>query len=365
MNKYDVIIIGGGPSGSSTGLQLTQNSNLKVAIFEKDKYAGENNICAGGIDKSIFDQLKLPKKLIEKNIGYMDVFSNQKNIARLKTNNVTVKREIFDKYLSERAESKGVDLCLSTRVIDVNKVGSEWEILTDDGKFNSKVVVFADGPSSRIRNKFGLGFKPKLNNASTGGILEVECDNPPPVIEVYGDYDISLMGYGWLFPKSDMLSIGTGILNRYVRRQPIKEALRSVVEKYIKWRYDFGDVIRERYAIVPCGMSEKFYVKNGLLAVGDAAGFVSPLTSAGLLSAIDSGIIAANVIAESLSSSDINKLGNYDERITSTVWYSKYKRQERIMKLLRNSPKLYHLFITGLYGNFSSPFWRLVRRICK
>jgi len=372
MSKYDVVIIGGGPAGSTTGLYLSNYADLDVAIFEKDGYPGENNVCAGGIDTYLVDELKLPKSLIEKKIQHLDVFSNKKRYhSMVITDKVTVKREIFDKYLAERAEKNGNDLYVNTEVVSVKKGGKNWEVTTSDGrKFSSRVVVFADGPTSKIRRNYGLGFQHDQNNVYLGAIQDLICNDAPSTIEMYLDYGISLAGYGWLFPKSDVLNIGVCILKRYARKQSIRKSLNNVFNKYIRDRYDVGEVVRERRALIPCRVSKKICEKGGLLAVGDAAGFVSPFTGAGISSAIDSGKKAANVIAKALAVDDSNILEDYYKKIAATNWHSSYKKQGTLLKFLGLSPILYHwfftrIFVSRMYANMPSPFWKRAKKFLK
>lgn len=63
MHTYDVAIIGAGPSGSCLAYEL---SDFDVALFEKDEYPGKNNVCAGGLNRLVLENIDIPKKKYRK-----------------------------------------------------------------------------------------------------------------------------------------------------------------------------------------------------------------------------------------------------------------------------------------------------------
>ena len=122
-----------------------------------------------------------------------------------------------------------------------------------------------------------------------------------------------IFGYGWVFPKKQHVNIGIGILYPKYVKKPQRNIL-EVYKDYFKTLKE-NKVLPENLEIGKCcGGALPFSplditYSNRLLVVGDAAGFINPITGEGIYYAMSSGEIAAKIINDSLEVNDTS--GNY------------------------------------------------------
>jgi len=354
MHTYDVAIIGAGPSGSCLAYEL---SDLDVALFEKDEYPGKNNICAGGLNRLVLENIDIPQKIIEKEITLFRRFFGTKRIEyKIGTGGyVTVKRRIFDSFLAEKAEKKGADLFLNTKITKIDKEGDFWKL---NDKYAAKIVVFANGPTAAIRRKFEIGFFPNPHNSYLGGIIELSSQDPPSILENYLSTDF--VGHAWTFPKNDYINFGACLpLNE---GKKIKNITDKMMKKYdIKGRFNAREKLRERYALIPIFLARNIVDKRGLVAIGDAAGFVSSSTGGGIRYGILSAKVASDAIREAIKKNNKEEVMKYEERIKKSDWYKKLKIENFVMSYLINNPPLYyHAFKSVVI--FKSLYYNIFRR---
>ena len=342
---YDVAVIGAGPAGSVTATKMAENG-LDVCLFERDEFAGKNNVCAGGLDYGTFSGLAITEKVIEKRLGGI-LFRGEKGLlGKAKGDWVTVQRSIFDRALAEKA-SKSCDYFPGATVNDVRRQGCNWVIGTTDKKFNSKIVIFADGPLSRIRKKLGIGFEPKRGNCYLSVIREFHSDETGDCLEMVFDGGVSPAGYGWLFPKKDHVNIGMGTFNN-TNCKP-KQSMDYMLEKYYP-EFSGKKPFLERAALIPASIAKKLSSESGLIAVGDAGGFVEPLTGGGISTGIRSGILAAEVASSAVENNDIALVKNFESTIRKQGMFLLFNVQSAFLQPRSNAPFLYRKFLTDVFA---------------
>jgi len=293
---YDVCVIGAGPAGSTVAWKLSLRG-WKVALLEKDEFAGKNNVCAGGLERLDAEELELPINVIEKNIAGTAIFS-KKGKVKEDTHSVfiTVQRKKFDNFLAKRAGEKA-DYFTSTVVTKVQKQNGNWLIDSEKGKFRARIVVFADGPASRVRREHDIGFKPGKGNCYAALMKEFKLESPKNKLEMVFDEKVSPNGYGWLFPKKDHVNIGIVYISN-TKHNP-KEALDYLTDNYFT-DYSQKKPFLERAALIPLEPAQTFSSEQGLLVVGDAGGFAEPFTGGGMSYAIKSALVASEVTHKAL-----------------------------------------------------------------
>jgi geranylgeranyl reductase family protein len=347
---YDVAVIGAGPAGSTTALKLGEKG-WNVALFEKDEFAGKTNVCAGGLDYETFSNLAIPGKVMEKRLKGI-LFRGEKGLlGKAKDELLTVQRRIFDRALAEKA-SKSCDYFPSTQVNDVMRQGNNWAIETANKKFNSKIVIFADGPLSKIRKKLGVGFEPKRGNCYLSVIREFHSNETSDYLEMVFDEKVSPAGYGWLFPKKDHVNFGMGAFNNTDCKP--KQSMNYLIEKYYP-EFVGKKPFLERAALIPASLGKKLSSETGLLTVGDAGGFVEPLTGGGISAGIRSGILAAETATKALDNNNIALVKNFESTIRKQGMFMLFNAQSAFLQPLTNVPFLYRkfftdFFATGTYG---------------
>lgn len=347
---YDVAVIGAGPAGSTAALKLGEKG-WDVALFERDEFAGKNNVCAGGLDIPTLENLGLGDSVIEKKLKGT-VFRNAKGLlSKAEWGCLTVKRSVFDRAIAEKA-SKQCSYFPSTAIISVEKQAEHFRLSSSDKKFHAKIVVFADGPYSKIRSHLQVGFVPSNHNCYAAIINEFYAKTSNDYLEMVFDNKVSPAGYGWMFPKSDHVNIGLGYL--LSQKCDLKKSLGYLIKNYYP-EFSNEKPFLGNAALIPARIADKISDSSGIVCVGDAGGFVEPFTGGGINYGVMSSLIAAETIHNALEKNDKTLVLNFKSELMKTGWFNAFKLQHYILAILAKNSSLYssffsNIYATGLYG---------------
>jgi len=343
LETFDVIIVGSGPAGVSTALNIHRtNPELadRILVLEKARHPREK-ICAGGLTRNV--EIQLDELGISIDVPYVAVntvrFKYGKGVLDIYEKGVSkiIRRDEFDAKLAKTVVNRGISLREEEEVTDLTRDRDYIIVITKSSKYKAKVVVGADGVRSIVRRKMGFPAGRKLTPLC---LIEtpVDANQTPEFVYKMFTFDLTyvpegLQGYVWDFP---CIINGRTYLNRGIfdRSLSPKANLREILKKALNKRGVNLDEYRlkahpER-EFDPKGI---FSVPNVLL-VGDAAG-IDPLIGEGIPGALEYGKIAAHEIVESFEK-DIFSFKNYKRKILSS----------RLGKEL----KMYLMFSNMLYG---------------
>jgi geranylgeranyl reductase family protein len=316
-NEFDVVIVGGGPSGSICGISLKKlNPQLRVCILEKEK-SPRYKACGDGIGPGIVNIIKdlglnsilnnrevIDKLAVTSPNGYQ-LLSDLPQIGNSKPVGYVIPRYEFDSYLLSCAKNIGVIVFEETEFLHFKDVGDfETNVVVkntnEEFKITTKILVGADGARSKLRELLGIPFNSDKN---TGIALRYYCE-----IENYNNKFLRLdflkeinPGYGWIFPINNKLAnIGVGVDLSKLKKKNIN--LNEMFESYRKYiNIEFGVKIidgTKKSSILPYG-SQLPTLVNGLnkVLIGDAGSMINPFTGEGIFY----GMIAANTLAKCIS----------------------------------------------------------------
>ncbi|MEM3702866.1 MAG: NAD(P)/FAD-dependent oxidoreductase [Candidatus Bathyarchaeia archaeon] len=323
-NFSDVIIIGGGPCGSFSALDLSKRG-FDVIVFEEHSQIGVPCHCAGHISINGLKNLglyPLPENVVE-NIFYGAKFYSPKgsnfSVRFTRPVSCTVNRILFDKHIANFAEKAGARYSMNSRVesliiVNGHVKGVNVEKCEGKSKFFGKIVLDAEGISARILKQASL-LPPRGDRFVNGVQAEVESvkNIESDVVEVFLGSEYALGFYAWLIPKSETeakVGLATKIgnpkllLQRLMRKHPVAS---------IKLRG--AKILQEYYHPITLGGPIPKTYSNGFLVVGDAASQVKPTTGGGIIFGLNSAKIAAEVVAEALNKNDFSAefLGAYQK----------------------------------------------------
>ena len=332
--EADVIVVGAGPGGSSTAYHLASTGLdvllLEKAAFPRDKVCGDGltprsvkSLVAMGIDTT-------PEAGWIRNRGLRIVGGGMQlelpwpELAEYPDYGLVRPRRDFDELLARHAQKAGARLLERTSVTgplldDAGAVvGVTATATNDDGtktpevSYRAPLVVAADGASGRLALSLGLQRRtdrpmgvavrryfqsPRSNDDFLESWLEL-WDGPPGRGRL-------LPGYGWIFGVGDGTSnVGIGILNttEAFGRTDYKELLGAWLGAVPpEWGFTEASATGPtRGGALPMGFNRGPLYARGLLLVGDSAGAVNPFNGEGIAYALESGELAAEVIAQAL-----------------------------------------------------------------
>lgn len=325
METSEITIIGGGPCGSFSALNLAKKG-VNVTVFEEHSEIGVPSHCAGHLSITGLKRLglyPLPSEVVE-NIFYGAKFysPNGMEISVQFNSPVTcaVNRTFFDKYLARLAKNSGVCYHLHSHVksliIDDNSV--KGVIAQKDGKTvkaPAKIVLDAEGIYSKILKQAGL--MPFNSNGIVYG-FQVEVENVENVerelVEVFLGNAYAPGFYAWLIPRRD----GTAKVGLAVRKGKPKEFMRKLMHKHpaASSKLRKAKILSESLHPITLGGPVPKAYSDGFLVVGDAASQVKPTTGGGVILGLNCAKIAAEVAIEALNKGDFsaNFLNAYQKR---------------------------------------------------
>lgn len=343
--KYDVIVVGSGPSGSVTARFAAENGS-KVLIIERRAEIGVPVLCGEGVSRKIdeWDMLDGDRWIA----GRMDgarIYSPDKTMVKLSANmagnetGYVIYREIFDQELAKRAVKSGVEIMMNTEAIGLIKNGDKIKgikVKHFDKEFDIEcdVIVGADGVESRVGKWAGIDTTLKPNDLETCCQYTLtNCDVKDAYCDFYLGSKIAPGGYIWIFPKSeDVANVGIGILASKSEAGMAKQLLDEFIEN--EDRLKNAQPIRFLAGAVPVSNPIET-VRDNVILVGDAARQVDPITGGGLTHCLEIGKIAGQVIGKAVKQQDFTEdfLSEYESLWRETIG-KKLKRNYMVKEIL-------------------------------
>ncbi len=294
---YDLIIIGGGPAGSSAG-RIAGQKGLKTLLLEKADFP-RYKPCGGALSEHAMSYLdfEIPQHLIEREIYGARVHFKNNSIERQKEYRIAVlvNRSNFDAYLLAKAKETEIEVKLGEQVIDIQEHIDDISVFTTNDSYRTRFVIIAEG----AQGKFKRLIRKKDTRAEFGIciVTEIEASNDRIDSYIHNSIDIHFgvagVGYGWIFPHKNCFNVGIGGFAKYLSN-PL-----SSMESFLK-ENGFREKYRLHGHVIPSGGIKRTLATNRMILVGDSAGFVDPFYGEGIAYAIRSGQIAVEIIFEKL-----------------------------------------------------------------
>lgn len=321
---HDVIVIGGGPSGS-TFARIAAHGGLDVLVVDKRKEIGVPVRCGEGLGRTevVKEGLEIPKRCCSVEIeGSKVIAPNGKEIIwkNEKTRGWVLERKIFDKWLTELAVEKGAKVRTYTRAVGVlkdEKGNPNGVKLSHGGReaydVTAPLVVSAEGMEALMAREMGFKTVHSLYDVDTCYQYEMKPYKHENLIELYFGNAIAPRGYVWIFPKcDDKANVGIGIGGNEVNARKCdgvdgadpKKLLDDFISnneqlKDASTLIDFGGVISVG---APIGS----FVKNNCMVIGTGAKQVDPIHGGGIAVAMECGVLAANAALEAHKEKDFS-----------------------------------------------------------
>ena len=334
MKLFDVIIIGGGLSGSSTAVHLS-NRGYSVLVLEKSSHKSIIP-CAGGMAATMKNFLPIDiKKAIETEVKRVHFTYESKDnvIAELTGESpfLIVKREVLDNLLIEKAKSQGTFFINSVKVKSLEKNTDSWTIKCNNkNSYESKFLVIADGSESQWSTFLNLG--PKRPRYAQTAAIRLNGLGNLSKNSVRFDFGSIKYGFSWAFPlkQSTNIGIGTFIGNYKIDN---KELSKNVIN-YFGFNIDDYEIIYKRLRIW-----NGFYNLHidRALVIGDAASLCDPFLAEGIRPSLLSSFYAAESINQCLTKND-QDLSNYS-KIMQLKWSKSMAWGKRIAEVFYRFPQ--------------------------
>lgn len=298
MDSCDLLIVGGGPAGSSCAWAL-RNSGLDVLIVDRATFP-RDKLCGGWITPQVLEELELDvldygrENTLQIITGFKTGTIGQTEV-QLDCGRVVsygIRRCEFDNFLLRRS---GARLREGFPIQSIERDRDGWLI---NGTIRARMLIGAGGHFCPVAKFLG-------SQGETQAVVarEVEFEMTPTEAaaclvrgefpELYFSPDLA--GYGWLFRKGNWLNIGLGRLDP--RRLPEHiEEFSERMQRAGKFKMEFARKF-SGHAYHLFGRSQRKLVDDAVLLIGDSAGLAYPQSGEGIRPAIESGLMAAEIVA--------------------------------------------------------------------
>ena len=343
-NKYDVVVVGGGPAGSMAAWEAAKGG-VSVCMLEKDRDIGYPVRCgeAAGesglrqfveIEDSWIAEKITSVKLVSPNLTSVDIdFAAETGYI--------LNRRIFDYDLSRYAANAGAEVYTKAYVKNVLANNGEvngvvLDYLGEEKQIQAKIVIGADGLTSRVGRWAGLKTLVRMKDMESAVQYSVaNVDIEPNKMIMYVGMNHAPGGYIWVFPKGKKFAnIGIGISGKYSKHKSAQKYLDEFMER----EYPDAAILTTMCGGVPCAKPMEKPVADGIMLVGDAAHQINPMTGGGIVAGMKGGWIAGQVAAEAIKKNDYSEdsLLEYPKRMRKDFG----KNHERFYKIKEVTEKL-------------------------
>ncbi len=345
---YDVIVVGGGPGGSSTSMFLAKKG-YKVLLLDKAKYP-RDKICGDAISGKSVGMLK--ELGIEHEMEKIDnakvfglVFSSPEGKmleipfpvkdgeGHTKARGYVCRRIVFDNFLFSHAR-KHVDVKEEFAVTDLlwdenqTVIGVKGMDLTTKQtmEFHAKFVVGADGATSVVANKVNAEKIPDDHLCMATRVYYQGITGMSPNIEIHF-IDSVMPGYFWIFPLEDgKANVGLGMVSTDRQKKGVNLVAETerVIREHPLFKERFKDATKltdVKGWTLPFGSFKRTLHGKGWMLVGDAASLIDPFSGEGVGNAMTSGKYAAEAMDRAFKAKDFSPefMKWYDENLWKEI----------------------------------------------
>jgi menaquinone-9 beta-reductase len=319
MDSCDVLVVGGGPAGSSCAWGL-RDSGLDTLLIDRSSFP-RNKLCGGWVTPLVFDALGIepeayaPGRVLQPITGFRlsSIAEPQVDVKYSRTISYGILRSEFDEYLLRRC---GARLREGVPFNSIERTKDGWVV---NGDIQTRLVVGAGGHFCPVSRFLG-------NKASSPSVVAREIEFEMPAAQaarsnIVGElpelyFCRDMRGYGWCFRKQDVLTVGIGRMDNHGLSQHCEEFLR-----FLKRTRDVEvpgkGILGHAYWLF--GHSERTILDDSILLIGDAAGLAYPESGEGIRPAIESGLIAAHSIISAQGDYSAGRLEQYRELLNARL----------------------------------------------
>jgi len=377
VERVDAAVVGAGLAGLSCAYVLAK-AGLDVLVVERGDYPGSKNVTGGRLYMNpvrkylpeIWDEAPFERHVTKERLTMLSDESSVTMELRSDTydkqpyHSYTLIRPTFDRWLAEKTSAEGAAVVSKYKVDQLLREGKKIVGIRAEGEdIGANVVIAADGAMSFIAKEAGLRSKHEPEHFAVGVKETVEL--PRKTVEdrfnlrddegaaqlYFGSVTKGLTGGGFLYTNRSSLSIGIVVGMGSVMTDPRNLETFQLMEEFkqrpeVAALIEGGETVEYSAHMIPEGGIESVptLYDDGILAVGDAAGFAlnMGIIVRGMDLAIASGVIAGETIKSASKRGDYSaaSLATYESMLNKSFVMKDLRTFRNIWRIL-NNPRLF------------------------
>ena len=329
--ETDILVIGAGPAGLIAAREAATR-RADVVVLEEHEEIGKPCHCAGLLSLKGLERLGAPADgaYVQNKVRGARFFSPSGLTFTIEKNEpvaCVIDRSIFDRFLAQKTAEAGARISLNEQTKSIERGEKETEIQSENKKFHAKMVIDAEGASSRILKDAGL--KP-INYDSLVSGIQCDLENvgvDPEYVELHFGNKTAPKFFAWVIPLSENKArVGLGC-----KGESPKERLDEFVRRRFGIEKNLGREDIRSGLIITGGPVDRTF-SDRFLVVGDAAGQVKPTTGGGVILGGICASIAGRIAAEAVERGNFSSsfLSQYED-----LWRNELGKDFRSMLLAR------------------------------
>ena len=343
VSMCDVLVIGAGPGGGNAALQCARQG-LSTMLIEDHSAIGTPVHCGECISDLACDNLNLdlPEHVISKRVHGIRVIFPDGTEKCLTEEGYVLEKHLFERWIADKAVEAGASMHLSHKLSSMDRVEEDGRFVgwKCDGKgeqfpIQAKVVIDASGVAAvcskvvKIDEDTPLNTMGKVVAGMQYELLEVPTDG---YLDFYIWPKYAEKGYLWMIPKCDgRANVGLVTEDRPRTKKALDEFIGITHFKELEqvpppWKEKGNPAFGGTIPI--SGPFENTHY-DGLMLIGDAAGFTSPLFEGGSHLALKSAVYAAETAAAAIAEDDVSA-----ERLAiyAKLWKDEFPPYDKILR---------------------------------
>ena len=310
MRRYDAIVVGAGPAGSTAAYRLAR-AGADVLLLDRARFPRDKP-CGGGVTERAARLLPFSLDPVVEDVATeVDLRLRYGKTIRRGDGVPLVyltQRRRLDLFLAEQAASAGADVRDGVRATAVE----EGAVSAASDRYEADVVIGADGVNGVSAKALRLGGNRHVGVALEGNVpnAKLERDYRGKIVLEFG---VVPGGYAWVFPKGEHANFGVGGWGS--EGPALRDHLRRLCDAHGVAAEDLQEVRGYR---LPLRSPESALARRRALLVGDAAGLIDPVSGDGMFEGFLSSRYAADAVLDLLHGKTAN-LEPYGPRLANRL----------------------------------------------